>query len=56
MAGKRPIRETEEPKFLAALEEFSLRDGALFVTGMNTGFRISELLSFDVGRSGRRAR
>lgn len=49
MAGKRPILETDEPKILAALEEFSLRDKALFVTGMNTGFRISELLSLDVG-------
>ncbi len=50
MAGKRPILETESPKVLAALEEFSLRDAALVLAGMNTGFRITELLSLDVGQ------
>jgi integrase len=50
MAGKRPIFKTDGPKILAALEDFSLRDRALFVTGMNTGFRITELLSLDVGQ------
>jgi integrase len=50
MAGKRPILESDEPKILAALEEFSLRDRALFITGMNTGFRITELLSLAVGQ------
>jgi len=49
MAGRKPLLETELPLVYAALAEFSARDRALFILGLNTGFRISELLALNVG-------
>jgi integrase len=50
MAGRKPIFESEEPQVTAALEQFPLRDQALWILGVNTGFRINELLSLAVGQ------
>jgi site-specific recombinase XerD len=49
MAGRKPILENEEPGVHAALANFGLRDQALITLGLNTGFRITELLSLNVG-------
>jgi integrase len=49
MAGRSPILEHEEPHLYDALPHFSLRDQALIVLGLNTGFRIHELLPLTVG-------
>ncbi len=49
MAGRKPILEPELPKVYAALAAFPLRDQALVTLGLNSGFRISELLSLNVG-------
>lgn len=53
MAGRKPILETELPKVYAALAEFPLRDQTLVTLGLNTGFRVTELLSLDVDTSGK---
>jgi integrase len=50
MAGRSPILEHEEPHLYDALPHFCLRDQALIVLGLNTGFRIHELLSLTVGQ------
>jgi integrase len=50
MAGRLPILEHEELQVYDALPHFSLRDQALIVLGLNTGFRIHELLSLTVGQ------
>ncbi len=49
MAGRKPILEHELPKVYAPLAAFPLRDQALVTLGLNSGFRISELLSLNVG-------
>ncbi|HTB81274.1 MAG TPA: tyrosine-type recombinase/integrase [Opitutaceae bacterium] len=49
MAGRKPILEHEEAGVHAALVSFNLRDQALIAMGLNTGFRITELLSLNVG-------
>lgn len=48
MPGRKPILEAELPKVYAALAEFPLRDQVLITLGLNTGFRVTELLSLDV--------
>ncbi len=50
MAGRKPITEEQEPAVLRALAARPLRDQALFILGMNTGFRITELLSLNVAQ------
>ena len=49
MPGRKPILESELPKVYAALADFPLRDQALVTLGLNTGFRVTELLSLNVG-------
>jgi len=49
MPGRKPLLENDEPLVIAALEEFSLRDQTLVILGLNTGFRITEILSLTVG-------
>lgn len=49
MPGRKPILESELPKVYAALAEFPLRDQVLITLGLNTGFRVTELLSLNVG-------
>jgi site-specific recombinase XerD len=49
MAATRPLTEQEEAAVLAALDEFPLRAQCLVEVMMNTGYRISEILSLDVG-------
>ena len=51
MPGRKPLLENDEPLVRAALAEFPLRDQALITLGLNTGFRISELLSLTVGQA-----
>lgn len=57
MKGCRPLSEPEVAAVLAALSgPYVLRDRALFLLGVKSGFRISELLSLrllDVMRAGR---
>ena len=57
MKGCRPLTEAEVEAVLSALAgPFALRDRALFLLGVKSGFRISELLSLrllDVMRAGR---
>lgn len=48
MAGRNPLHETELPHVLAILPEFGARDQALITLGLNTGFRITELLSLNI--------
>lgn len=50
MKGCRPLTDEEIEKVLAALSRntFAARDRALFMIGLKTGFRISELLSLRV--------
>lgn len=51
MPGREPLSPEDEEKVLRILpEKFCLRDQALIVTGLNTGFRITELLSHNVGQ------
>ena len=50
MPGRKPLLENDEPLVIAALRDFSLRNQALIVLGLNTGFRITELLSLTVGQ------
>src|SRR5690242_2467518 len=47
MAGMRALTEDEQGRILASLDR--LRDRLLFLTGLYTGFRITELLSLRVG-------
>ncbi|WP_221033193.1 tyrosine-type recombinase/integrase [Actomonas aquatica] len=49
MPGRKPILENELPLVLSVLSDFPLRDQALVTLGLQTGFRISELLSLNVG-------
>lgn len=50
MRGCRPLTLEEIPKVVAAMNlKTGLRDRTLFAVGLNTGFRISELLSLTVG-------
>ena len=49
MSGRKPFTLDDEPRVLAALEKFPLRDQAAFLLGTNTGFRATELLSLNVG-------
>ena len=56
MAGRKPFTLQDEPRVLAALTSFPLRDQAAFLLGTNTGFRATELLSLnvcDVAENGR---
>lgn len=48
-AYRKPIKPEDEPRVLAALATFPLRDQAVFILGLNTGFRATELLSLNVG-------
>jgi integrase len=50
MPGRKPLLENDEPLVIAALKDFSLRNQALIIFGLNTGFRITELLSLTVGQ------
>jgi integrase len=47
--GRKPLLESELPRVYAALANFPLRDRTLVTLGLNTGFRIKELLSLNVG-------
>jgi len=51
MRGSRPLTTTEIVKVSATLGEsrMGVRDQALFTVGLMTGFRVSELLSLNVG-------
>ena len=49
MPGRKPLFESELPSVYAALESANPRDRALVVLGLNTGFRVSEVLSLNVG-------
>ena len=49
MSGRKPFSAEDEPRVLAALRKFPLRDQASFLLGTNTGFRATELLSLNVG-------
>lgn len=48
MPGTRPLSQSEQVAVRDALRAFPVRDRALVVVMMNTGFRISELLSLNV--------
>src|ERR1035437_8297893 len=50
MSGRKPLLEKDEPRVSASLAEFPLRDQALIALGLNTGFRITELLSLSIGQ------
>ena len=51
MAGRKAFTPEQELQILETLREnFSLRDQALIVLGLNLGYRITELLSLDVGQ------
>ena len=50
MAGCKPLSPDDENHALRAMKKFSLRDQALVLVGLNTGFRIIELLSLEVGQ------
>jgi len=49
MPGCKPLFESELPSVYAALQHANPRDRALVVLGLNTGFRVSEVLSLNVG-------
>jgi integrase len=49
MAGRKPLFESELPTVYAVLEQMCPRDRAVVTLGLNTGFRVSELLSLNVG-------
>jgi integrase len=51
MRGCRPLNQREQAQALAVLrgKRTALRNRCLFLLGLNTGFRISELLSLRVG-------
>src|ERR1035437_6793530 len=50
MPGRKLLLEKDEPRVSASLAEFPLRDQALIALGLNTGFRITELLSLSIGQ------
>ena len=50
MSGRKPLLEIDEPRVSASLAEFPLRDQALITLGLNTGFRITEILSLTIGQ------
>jgi integrase len=49
MSGRKPLFESELPSVYSALQAANPRDRALFVLGLNTGFRVSEVLSLNLG-------
>ena len=51
MPGCRPFADEEIPRILAELDRqhWGLRNRALLILGLKTGFRIAELLSAKVG-------
>lgn len=49
MAGTRPLNPDEQVAVAAALPQFPARDKALVTFLMNTGYRVSEVLSVAVG-------
>jgi len=49
MSGRKPLFESELPLVYSVLEMTPPRDRALVALGLNTGFRVSELLSLNVG-------
>jgi site-specific recombinase XerD len=50
MTGSRPLNELEIQAILQAFSgKYEIRNRTLFLLGLNTGARISELLSLDVG-------
>jgi site-specific recombinase XerD len=50
MTGSRPLTEAEIQNVLQAFKgKYDLRNRTLFLLGLNTGARISELLALDVG-------
>lgn len=52
MKGCRPLTKAETERVLAHLtsdEELGVRNATFFTLGLNTGFRVSELLSLKVG-------
>jgi integrase len=50
MKGCRPLTEKEIGEVLISFNgEYAARDKALFVLGLKTGFRVSELLSLKIG-------
>ncbi len=50
MSGRKPLLEKDEPRVSASLTEFPLRDQALITFGLNTGFRVTELLAITIGQ------
>ena len=50
MAARKPLTEDQLAKVLAVLPQCSRRDACLVRVGLNTGFRIHELLSLTVGQ------
>lgn len=49
MAGSRALSEIEEAAVLGVLDRFASRDRLLVTLGLNTGFRLAELLALRVG-------
>ena len=50
MKGARPLTETEIQKVSQTFNgKYEVRDGCMFILGIKTGMRISELLSLNVG-------
>jgi site-specific recombinase XerD len=50
MIGTRPLTDEEIQKCIGSFEisKYSIRNRALFILGLNTGFRISEILSLKI--------
>src|ERR1700689_5363425 len=51
MIGTRPLTDDEIRRCIDSFDghKYQLRNKALFILGLNTGFRISELLSLTIG-------
>jgi len=49
MSGRNALPTSELPRVYEALGHFPLRDQTLVTLGLNTGFRVTELLSLNVG-------
>jgi len=50
MTGSRPLTESEIQNILQAFTgKYEIRNRTLFLLGLNTGARISELLALDIG-------
>jgi len=50
MTGSRPLTEVEIQQILQVFKgKYNIRNRTLFLLGLNTGARISELLSLDIG-------